>query len=131
MGRNVQLNLLVLRSPWKKKMSDNGAKKFFCLFLAPAVEENYNNLLTLWKIINIRCNGETLPADLKLANLLTRLMCQSSATPCCWSTTKKEIFEIYGDLRTVGSMKKRIIMQTNLIILKMLLFSKHEKTFRF
>jgi len=94
-----------------KTLKDSGVKKLFILAIVPNVEENYTNVLTLWRLLQLT-NPSTLSpyciaTDLKLANIMVGLMAHGSAHPCTWCDVAKPDLWSTGQLRTLGSIKEK------------------------
>ena len=54
----------------KNKMKDTGVKKILVLAMAAKTQENYKNVLELWKILKINNNTGSVATDFKLVNQL-------------------------------------------------------------
>lgn len=69
---------------YQKDYQDSGVKKIFVICLAPSTEENYENVSHIWTALDINrfLDNGLIATDLKLANIVTRLMGHSSSHPC-------------------------------------------------
>lgn len=90
-----------------KEFKDSGVKKLFLIGVAPATQENYENVQLLWSILKINdMDGWTVATDLKLANILIGLMTHASSHPCTWCTALKGLLNQCGKYRTFGDCQK-------------------------
>lgn len=94
------------------KFLDSGVKKLFIVGLAQGVQENYENVYKLWKLINIddAAKEGTISVDLKLANIMSGLMVHSSLYPCTWCIVKKDQLKDRAELRTIGNITDNYLL---------------------
>lgn len=87
-----------------KKYSDSGVKKLILLFIAPDVQENYNNISIIWTKLklNEHLENATVAADLKLINLCCGLQTCSSSHPCAYCEASSNNLGVCGNYRTVN-----------------------------
>lgn len=87
-----------------KKFKESGVKKLLILALVDNTQENYDNVLKVWSLLNLNDLDEsvTIATDLKLANILVGIMSHASLFPCTWCfAPKAELIEC-GEYRTLG-----------------------------
>lgn len=89
-----------------KIFKDAGVKKLLVLAIAPKVQENFNNIKTIWTHLEINSYLGFIATDLKLANILVGIMAHSSSTPCTWCNISKDSLDSCGEPRTIGNCRE-------------------------
>lgn len=87
-----------------KQFRDSGVKKLFILALTEAIQENYENVLSLWSALDINKFIGTIAVELKRANILCGIMSHSCLFPCTWYFARKDMLHESAELRTVGNI---------------------------
>lgn len=92
--------------PVAKNFKDSGVKKLLLLGIIAHAQENYENVLLLWSLLNIQILRATIATDLKIANILSGIMSHASSFPCTWCTASKNELHKCGDYRTINTCKE-------------------------
>lgn len=90
-----------------EKFLESGVKRLFILCLAPNTQENYQNVSLIWSALDINSFLGTVATDLKLANIISGLMSNSSAHPCTWCNAPQKNLINSGNYRTINDCRAK------------------------
>lgn len=96
-----------------KTLKDSSVKKIMILAIAPDVQENYDNMLQLWNLLQLQdtntLQNHFIATDLKLANIVLGLMAHGSLHPCSWCDVAKSDLVSTGNLRTIQNITSKYL----------------------
>lgn len=97
---------LMTREAEKASFKDSGVKRLFILAIAADIQENYENMMKLWRGLKMHSveTPFTIATDLKLCNILLGMMAHGSSHPCCWCTATKGHLLQCGETRTLSNL---------------------------
>lgn len=90
----------------RSDFKDSSVKKLFVIAIAQSVQENYDNIKSLWNALRLNqfltyiIDG-TITTDLKVGNILVRLMNHASSFPCTWCRAPRIDLKNVGELRSI------------------------------
>lgn len=102
-GKSLKVCLSVIDTDNLEKSSS--VNKVFIIFLGYNLQENYDNVLQIWNLLNLNDIQASYTSDLKLCNIACGLKTCSSRNPCIYCPgVKEDGCYINAELRTYNSI---------------------------